>query len=924
MKLAVFPTGTASTVSAFSNGTARELLLRRDQDSENTINDEFKGRVSGQPLRIEVPTPAVNLPTNMWWSNLVHGQGKGEGNGVNVSPYLVSVVAEPGRIGANVHMPFTFIKTDPKTPGVHSYIDSFYPRASAWFVGFEVAPLKEMTGSGGDSKRFARPEVSHFVSDFDDLSVTKVISYKRESRGDSRPHVTKLYLVRGSPLVTLELPEQPLMLAPLDWDRELKFPNYITRFTVLPASSEAMQSAKANASTTYDCPDEEVGRQNKSLPSDTFVLQLLDGSEWVLIVSEPLALRCLTKRDKAGIIQKNWIESAEPLPEGTIVRLGVGNVCNMTAVTSDTPTLLEHTKRLCDHQYASTTSALLSHSHRYYPVSASVDIGLQPVSNASSNPKGPSHARISYRFCVRRMQRAMMQEHQSYNEKMTVFVNGLHQKLLPQEMPRAFEGPSACLETAHGPLCMTNIDVSPSRSSDGICTYEAVLRLAPISLSSASFHESPEVPDDWQQLLADQIWSDLNGSEFRLPAALRRGDYDAYRFGRILHKYAHTALVAHRIKAPLLRDEALHRIRGPLEKWLSFTSGNRLVTDDLWGGVVPCGCDADTKGNPCHYRFNKRDGVVASESCVSLYEPERDAGSGLYANHLAIYGYLVYVAAVLTYFDRSWPKKRIGHPSMRGDMRFHDAVMLLIRDVADVGQLIGDRPSRNLTRYKDWWWLNSWNSGIGEDPEGPSATHTTEIVFSYYAISLYAEVTKKKGMYLWARFLSMTEMLFARTFMHLHAPSSSPSSSPVFPSPVRIYPEKMTNSLPFIGRFAEMAVRLEEQPSHLYPLSPVALELFGYVADRIERKCDGCAGFQQGWGVGTVAGQLLLKRTRSGEARRLLKTEMRDTCFDEGLSGCEAYLPGQINSSASLRLANSTWSSCSFDWPDFPATNIAR
>jgi hypothetical protein len=68
-------------------------------------------------------------------------------------------------------------------------------------------------------------------------------------------------------------------------------------------------------------------------------------------------------------------------------------------------------------------------------------------------------------------------------------------------------------------------------------------------------------------------------------------------------------------------QEALARLRSSVEVWINGTAATPFVYDDLWGGVVSCGCDFDDAKNKCRNQYPK---------CPGFSDPGLNFGNGKY------------------------------------------------------------------------------------------------------------------------------------------------------------------------------------------------------------------------------------------------------------------------------------------------------
>ena len=104
------------------------------------------------------------------------------------------------------------------------------------------------------------------------------------------------------------------------------------------------------------------------------------------------------------------------------------------------------------------------------------------------------------------------------------------------------------------------------------------------------------------------------------------------------------AIIAEELGEAGLAQQARDRVKPYIEGWLGGTNGDKLVYEQVWGGV-----------------------------CISngLNDHNADFGNGMYNDHHFHYGYHIYTAAVLAKADPAW------------GAQWEDAVLHMISDVAE-------------------------------------------------------------------------------------------------------------------------------------------------------------------------------------------------------------------------------------------------
>lgn len=219
-----------------------------------------------------------------------------------------------------------------------------------------------------------------------------------------------------------------------------------------------------------------------------------------------------------------------------------------------------------------------------------------------------------------------------------------------------------------------------------------------------------------------------NGSsadvDYDLPFNYQIGAGDTYFSGKMLARMAQLALIADLVGETSAAKTLVARLADRVTVWLSDKSKNRFLYDQLWGGIVACGCNYDNCKGKCE---PKCDNDPTGPSCPALSDAGQNFGNGYYNDHHFHYGYIVYAAAVVAKFDAAWAAKH------------YEQVLVLIRDYGN--------PSANdqyfpVARCKDFFMSFSWASGIttaGDQPyqNGRNQESTSEAVNAYYAMQLF-------------------------------------------------------------------------------------------------------------------------------------------------------------------------------------------
>ena len=155
-------------------------------------------------------------------------------------------------------------------------------------------------------------------------------------------------------------------------------------------------------------------------------------------------------------------------------------------------------------------------------------------------------------------------------------------------------------------------------------------------LTSITWGAPRTVPDDKVADIRAALQQDIPNEQ--LP-----GD-DPYFGGKKMALFARLSLIADEIGESGLAQQARDRVRPFIEGWLGGTNPNKLLYEDVWGGVV---------------------------SSNGLHNEQADFGNGMYNDHHFHYGYHIYTAAVLARSDPAWGQQ------------WNDKVLHMISDVAE-------------------------------------------------------------------------------------------------------------------------------------------------------------------------------------------------------------------------------------------------
>ncbi|CAI5502053.1 unnamed protein product [Closterium sp. Naga37s-1] len=217
----------------------------------------------------------------------------------------------------------------------------------------------------------------------------------------------------------------------------------------------------------------------------------------------------------------------------------------------------------------------------------------------------------------------------------------------------------------------------------------------------------PKRPSTWRAgpLSSDpQLLDELRASLKQDVAALPPlSSPSTYSFGKTAARAARLALIAKQMRDEDSLAAVLPPLRTALSAWLDGTfSGNRLLYDPTWGGVVS---EAGSRDQGAEF------------------------GAGMYNDHHFHYGYFIYAAATVAKFDPAW----------RDQYR------------APLKDLMADYMSAERTaafprlRHFDAYALHSWASGLFEFGDGRNQESFSEAANAYYAAALLASAVFADG-----------------------------------------------------------------------------------------------------------------------------------------------------------------------------------
>ncbi len=211
---------------------------------------------------------------------------------------------------------------------------------------------------------------------------------------------------------------------------------------------------------------------------------------------------------------------------------------------------------------------------------------------------------------------------------------------------------------------------------------------------------------------------------------------DTYFSGKMLARMGQIITIADELGEEEVVRDMTAKLGKHVSIWLEETSGNPLLYDEVWGGVIACGCQYDDmNGTVTPFCRNVVSGDGVGSRCPSLTDQGFNFGNGYYNDHHFHYGYHVYAAAVVAKYDRDWAEA------------YFEKVLLYVRDYAN--------PSSEDDYFPVWRHFDSFNGfswAIGTPLangnaffNGRNQESTSEAVFSYYAVALFGKVLREHG-----------------------------------------------------------------------------------------------------------------------------------------------------------------------------------
>merc|ERR1711871_1238315 len=108
------------------------------------------------------------------------------------------------------------------------------------------------------------------------------------------------------------------------------------------------------------------------------------------------------------------------------------------------------------------------------------------------------------------------------------------------------------------------------------------------------------------------------------------GNGDTYFSGKQIAKYARIGVIAKALGRTATARRIAQEVLGYLDVWLTGAATTPMLFDDVWGGIIPCGCTFDEQ-------FTQRC-VNSIPDCPNLVDEGADFGIGFYNDHHFHYG----------------------------------------------------------------------------------------------------------------------------------------------------------------------------------------------------------------------------------------------------------------------------------------------
>jgi endo-1,3(4)-beta-glucanase len=561
---------------------------------------------------------------------------------------------------------------------------------------------------------------------------------------------------------------------------------------------------------------------------------------WLVFYSQPVYVRCYQLFDKenpAFVLQVTRVDENTTSPKIITSRIALMNSC--TRGTSPSHCIMAQPKD------QSAFSALLKQNANIYPGKHS----KIHYTFFSDDIDGGEYAYLQFDWDARKMRDTETKNDDNEGELLMYSLPHhreiLHSQKSSQNM-YVFDGKQHCTPSLNGQSCVV-------KGSQWLLKEQ---------LDSKPSFFAPRPPiASFIPNIVQALHTDIS---FRLPKYYQRGAGDTYFSGKMLAKLSRILLIykeiesvcsdssnlgkdyveaCQTIKLPSIKkfNEALDHLRSCTQVWIDGSAETPFVYDSTYGGLVSCGCLFNGDTQSCNNVY---------PDCPSFGDPGLNFGNAFYNDHHFHYGYHVYAAATVAYFDSTWGEKN------------HKNVLLLIRDFANPSAEDKYFPTY---RMKDFYLGNSWASGIARSYlNGRNQESSSESIAAYEAVALYGSVMAKvfsgidpenakvsRHIREVGRLLTSTELRSADRYWHVRqeGPKSGIYPPQYKPHVVGIMWSMMAQLQTWFGAAQHLAIGIQ-----LLPLTPVselrdALDWSYQMYPDFSKACAYEDCDSQGWGI---------------------------------------------------------------------------
>eukprot|EP00808_Paulinella_micropora_P012549 g69119.t1 len=213
---------------------------------------------------------------------------------------------------------------------------------------------------------------------------------------------------------------------------------------------------------------------------------------------------------------------------------------------------------------------------------------------------------------------------------------------------------------------------------------------------------------------------------------------DPYFFGKEAARTARLMLIAEELREDSIKQQLLSSLIAAMTPWMLGKNEDPFIYETEWGGLC------------------------SKRGLDSMWNMT-DFGNGWFNDHHFHYGYIIYAAAAIGKLKPEWLQDYM--PMLEG----------LIRDIANPSS---NDPYFPPARHFSWFDGHSWASGHLPLGGGKSQESVSEAINAYYAVRLFANVTKNERLMEFGTLLMTMEMQGARTYWQM--PSSTTIYEPLY------------------------------------------------------------------------------------------------------------------------------------------------